>query len=356
MATSPEKIIDQNKQLLLDAYAHGIRSPKELANFMAQTSHESSGLAKVEEGFRYSQGIGQIPVQYAHRHGDAELEQARQEAMHGKSEHLAELMYGGRMGNTQPGDGDKYHGRGYIQLTGKTQYEAAGQALGLPLVDEPKRASEPENARKIALWYWDQVPTSARESVEKAAKVINQGNIHAKGAPNGLADREHRFEDWQRALTPEVMASLAKGEVTLTPANLGKLAGLRQEKTLQDKSHTGHALYEQALHSLQKYNNEHNVLMDAKQTENAAASLALSAKRAGLTKIDDVSMGGNGNSTLFAFQNSKPVPKTADVQTEQARNTPVEQSTKDFNTVLRVNQQAHQQHHQQHHLAAAHHR
>ena len=200
---------DRQKQVLLDAYAAGITSPAELANYMAQVTHESLDLNRLNEGFKYTRGIDQIPVQSAFRNGRKELEEARLEALQGKPEHLGELMYGGRMGNTDTGDGYKYHGRGYIQLTGKDQYAAAGKALGLNLVDHPELAAEPANASKIAVAYWEaNVHGAARENVASATREINNGD-------NGLKDRQDRFADWKGKLTPEVMAGLAKGEVTL---------------------------------------------------------------------------------------------------------------------------------------------
>ena len=114
---------DRETQLLLDATAAGMTSPRELANFMAQVTHESRDLTRLEEGFRYTKNIAQIPVRSAMREGPEALEAARIEALQGKPEKLAELMYGGRMGNDEPGDGYKYRGRGYIQLTGKENYE-----------------------------------------------------------------------------------------------------------------------------------------------------------------------------------------------------------------------------------------
>ena len=105
---------EREAQLLLDATRAGIISPKELANFMAQVSEESQRLTHLEEGFRYPKGISQIPVRSAHREGDAILESARVEAMQGKPQKLAELMYAGRNGNDQPGDGYMYRGRGYM--------------------------------------------------------------------------------------------------------------------------------------------------------------------------------------------------------------------------------------------------
>lgn len=88
------------------AYASGITSPKELANLMAQVSQESGGLTQVEEGFRYSGGLSTVPVRSARDSPDGPA--AYREAMHGNPKPLAELMYGGKMGNDEPGDGYVY--------------------------------------------------------------------------------------------------------------------------------------------------------------------------------------------------------------------------------------------------------
>lgn len=202
---------DRQNHLLQTAYNAGITSPKELANFMAQVGHESGNLSRLNESFRYTQSAEQISsvVRSAMREGRASLEEARLEALDGKPQALAELMYGGRMGNDQPGDGYKYRGRGYIQLTGKNQYEAAGQALGMDLVKNPDLAAEPENAARIAVWYWQQnVPVQSRENVRTAGAAINGAN-----PPNGLADREQKFDSWQARLTPELMDTLQAGSL-----------------------------------------------------------------------------------------------------------------------------------------------
>jgi putative chitinase len=199
--------IDRETQVLTDATAAGITNPRELANFMAQVTHESNGLNRLEESFRYTRNISQIPVQSAWREGPDALDAARKQALMGKPEQLAELMYGGRNGNDEPGDGWKYHGRGYIQLTGKDNYRAAGEALDLDLVKHPELAADPKNASKIAVWYWEnRVPENARDDVRAATKAVN-------GKYNGLEDREHRFEDWKQRLSPEVMRRLAEGHV-----------------------------------------------------------------------------------------------------------------------------------------------
>jgi putative chitinase len=52
------------------------------------------------------------------------------------------------------GNTDRYHGRGYIQLTGPRNYAAAGLALGLELTNHPELAALPANAANIAVWFW----------------------------------------------------------------------------------------------------------------------------------------------------------------------------------------------------------
>ncbi|AOY64587.1 peptidoglycan-binding protein [Xanthomonas citri pv. glycines] len=209
---------DRETGLLQAAYAAGITRPNELANFMAQVGHESGGLNRLEEGFRYTRGSSQVSskVRSALREGPEALEEARLEALRGQPEKLAELMYGGRMGNNEPGDGYLYRGRGYIQLTGKDQYREAGEALKLDLVAHPELAAQPENASRIATWYWQHnVPQAARQDAHAAGVAINGGD-----PPNGLADRESRFARWQRDLTPDVMHKLEHGQLgqTVAPA------------------------------------------------------------------------------------------------------------------------------------------
>ena len=61
---------------------------------------------------------------------------------------------GKELGNTEPGDGARYKGRGFIQITGRSNYEKAGKALGIDLVNHPEKAEDPEVAAKVAAWYW----------------------------------------------------------------------------------------------------------------------------------------------------------------------------------------------------------
>lgn len=110
-------------------------------------------------------------------------------------EHASGLAYephtrvGAKLGNTQEGDGPRYKGRGWIQLTGRANYRAAGQALGLPLEDQPELASDVATAARVAAWYW---------RTRGCAPLADAGDFVAltrkiNGGTNGLADRQARY-------------------------------------------------------------------------------------------------------------------------------------------------------------------
>ena len=138
-----------------------ITSPQQQAMFIAQLAHESGGFHFMEEiasGAAYE--------------GRADL------------------------GNTQPGDGVRYKGRGYIQVTGRYNYTQAGQALGLDLVNNPELAAQPQNAARIAAWYWtsrDINETANTGDFVQVTRLIN-------GGTNGLADRQAYYARAQAAL------------------------------------------------------------------------------------------------------------------------------------------------------------
>ena len=87
------------------------------------------------------------------------LAQLAQES--GELQYMEELAsgsaYEGRrdLGNTQPGDGKRFKGRGPIQLTGRNNYRAAGKALGLDLEKNPASVATPEVGFKVATWFWN---------------------------------------------------------------------------------------------------------------------------------------------------------------------------------------------------------
>lgn len=100
------------------------------------------------------------------------------------------------LGNTQAGDGAKYKGRGYIQLTGRDNYRMAGEALGLPLEQHPEMVEKPEVAAKVAVWYWKTRVAKKVNSFKDTAsvtKTINPGLKH-------LDQRKDKMKSFQVAM------------------------------------------------------------------------------------------------------------------------------------------------------------
>jgi predicted chitinase len=102
--------------------------------------------------------------------------------------------YEGRrdLGNTQPGDGRRYKGRGPIQLTGRANYREVGRALGLDLEGNPQLAASPAVGFRIAAYFWKSRGLNALADSGNFREVTRRIN----GGYNGLADREMY---WARA-------------------------------------------------------------------------------------------------------------------------------------------------------------
>lgn len=93
------------------------------------------------------------------------------------------------LGNTRPGDGIRYKGRGFLQITGRWNYKAAGKALGLPLEEKPELLNDPDVAAKVSVWYWNKFVKPDVDDftdVELVTKQINPGL-------KGLEDRENKY-------------------------------------------------------------------------------------------------------------------------------------------------------------------
>jgi putative chitinase len=96
----------------------------------------------------------------------------------------AQAGYEGRkdLGNTEPGDGSLYRGRGLIQVTGRANYAKCAEALDLPLLDNPQLLERPMPAARSAGWFWQAHGLDAITDFERLTRRIN-------GGVNGLADR-----------------------------------------------------------------------------------------------------------------------------------------------------------------------
>lgn len=137
----------------------GIVTPKRQAAFIAQIGHESGQLRWVRE-------IWGPTAQQAGYEGRADL------------------------GNTVKGDGSKYRGRGLIQVTGRANYAACGEALGLDLIDKPELLELPQHAAMSAAWFWATRGLNTLADQGEFVKITRRIN----GGTNGLADRQALYE------------------------------------------------------------------------------------------------------------------------------------------------------------------
>jgi putative chitinase len=170
---------------LNDTFAkYGINTPTRQAAFIGQCQHESNNFKTLEENLHYS-------AQSLMRVWPSRFDQATADKYADNPEMIANKVYGGRadLGNTQDGDGWKFHGRGVIQLTGRSNYQVCGDALGQPFTSQPELLLEPEWACMSAGWYWNKKGLNALAEAEDwttMTKRINGGTL-------GLDDRINRI-------------------------------------------------------------------------------------------------------------------------------------------------------------------
>ena len=99
----------------------------------------------------------------------------------------AQARYEGRkdLGNTVAGDGSKYRGRGLIQITGRANYMACGEGLGLDLIKQPELLEKPQHACMSAAWFWASKGLNTLADAGKFDTITSRIN----GGQNGAADR-----------------------------------------------------------------------------------------------------------------------------------------------------------------------
>ncbi|VVN81247.1 glycoside hydrolase family 19 protein [Pseudomonas fluorescens] len=103
-----------------------------------------------------------------------------------------QLTYEGRagLGNTVKGDGSKYRGRGLIQITGRANYAACGEALGLDLINKPELLELPQHAAMSAAWFWSTRGLNTLADQKDFAKITKRIN----GGLTGQADRQALYD------------------------------------------------------------------------------------------------------------------------------------------------------------------
>ena len=163
-----------------------INTPQRISMFLAQVGHESAGMTARRENLNYSaQGLNKIFPKYFIRAGrDANLYAK-------KPEKIANVVYANRMGNGNEasGDGYRYRGRGLIQLTGKSNYEAFASDMEMSLDEATAWLDTAEGAAWSAGWFWDSRELNNwadKGDVLTVTKKINGGTI-------GLEDRKSHY-------------------------------------------------------------------------------------------------------------------------------------------------------------------
>lgn len=187
----PEAVIAQ----LPDTMAKfELNTPLRLAHFLAQAGHESGGFKAVNENLNYgAKGLLSIFPKYFNTETAALYER--------KPEKIANIVYASRMGNgdKSTGDGYKFRGRGYIQLTGRSNYTEFSKAINEDLTMNPDAVAT-KYPLLSAAWFFhknglhkiaDEGATDA--VVTKITKRVNGGTI-------GLADRIKHFKEYYTLL------------------------------------------------------------------------------------------------------------------------------------------------------------
>ena len=181
-----EDIIEKFVEPLNDVMEfYEINNPKRISMFLAQVGHESGGLRTIKENLNYSaDGLKRVFPKYFRDVNPADYAK--------KPEKIANRVYGGRMGNgpESTGDGYRYCGRGLIQLTGKSNYEAFAADMGWPLAEATEWLSTEEGATWSAGWFWDSRELNQwadKGDILTVTKKINGGTI-------GLEDRKSHYE------------------------------------------------------------------------------------------------------------------------------------------------------------------
>jgi putative chitinase len=178
---------------------HGVTSTLEIAHIMGEFSEECGAGLELTENLNYS-ASGLLRVWPIHFTGTMAYRYQHNPRM------IADVAYGGRMGNARPpsDDGWNYRGKGLSQLTGKENYQRLATVTGLDVVANPDLLIQPETALECAVADFVRIcgclPYARRDDVNGVC-------FHLNGGYNGLAERIHWTNRWKVALRPYAVMS-----------------------------------------------------------------------------------------------------------------------------------------------------
>ena len=173
----------------------GVNTPLRLAHFLAQCGHESGGFRLTQENLNYSaKGLMGIFKKYFPT-------QALADAYARKPEKIANKVYGARMGNgpEASGEGYKFRGRGYIQLTGKQNYTAFDLVVEDDILANPDLVSS-KHALSSAAWFWKKNGLNLIADTGSSSEVVTKITKRVNGGTIGLPDRIKHFKEYHALL------------------------------------------------------------------------------------------------------------------------------------------------------------
>ena len=172
-----------------------LNTPLRLAHFLAQAGHESGGFKLVTENLNYgAKGLLGIFKKYFPTQAKAVLYER-------KPEKIANLVYGNRMGNgpETTGEGFKYRGRGYIQLTGKDNYKAFDLVVAENITENPDLVAT-KYPLLSAAWFFHKNGLHKIADEGSSDTVVTKVTKRVNGATIGLPDRLKHFKEYYSLL------------------------------------------------------------------------------------------------------------------------------------------------------------
>ena len=173
-----------------------INTPLRLAHFLAQCGHESGGFRLTKENLNYSaKGLNGTFKKYFPTEASAKPYE-RQPTK------IANKVYGNRMGNgpESSGEGAKFCGRGYIQLTGKENYTAFGKSINEDILSNPDRVAS-DYALLSAAWFFSKNGLHKMADEGASDTVVTKITKRVNGGTIGLADRIKHFKEYYSLLS-----------------------------------------------------------------------------------------------------------------------------------------------------------
>lgn len=211
-ALPPDRRRDYAPLLQSAAAEFGINNPLRAAAFIAQIAHESMGLTRLVENLNYS--APRLRQVWPRRFPT----DAVANAFARQPEKLANSVYANRNGNGPPesGDGFRYRGRGFIQLTGRANYREFGRLLGADLEGNPDLAAEPPVAFRVAAAFFKSRGCNEladQQAITAMTKRINGGTVglHERIALFGKAKRVFQAAGATRGATRGAAQSADEG-------------------------------------------------------------------------------------------------------------------------------------------------